>query len=92
MNAFSYYMPTEVLFGRDCVIQQGARLKELGSHALIVTGRSSKQNAVSIFCFVTHVILSLNGAKLLVKVCAINAVLSARKRMRFFMPAFQDAK
>ena len=45
MNAFSYYMPTEVLFGRDCVIQQGARLKELGSHALIVTGRSSARTA-----------------------------------------------
>lgn len=44
MNEFSYYMPTEVLFGRDCVIQQGARLKELGSHALIVTGRSSARN------------------------------------------------
>ena len=41
---FSYYMPTEIFCGRDCVSANGGRLKELGSHALIVTGRSSQAN------------------------------------------------
>ena len=44
MDAFTYFMPTKVVFGRDCVRAQGALLKELGAHALIVTGRSSQRN------------------------------------------------
>ncbi len=41
---FTYYMPTEIFFGRDCIKEHGARLKELGTHALIVTGKSSRIN------------------------------------------------
>lgn len=41
---FRFFMPTEVFFGRDCVAGNGARLKELGTHALIVTGKSSASN------------------------------------------------
>ena len=37
-------MPTEVLCGRDCIKGYGARLLELGKHALIVTGKSSAKN------------------------------------------------
>ena len=41
---FSYYMPTQLFCGRGCVRAEGARLKELGAHALIVTGKSSARN------------------------------------------------
>ena len=41
---FTYYMPTEILCGRDCIKEQGKRLLGLGKHALIVTGKSSKTN------------------------------------------------
>ena len=44
MQSFSYFMPTKVICGRDCVRGQGALLKELGAHALIVTGKSSAKN------------------------------------------------
>ncbi len=41
---FTYYMPTEIFFGRNCFKEHGVRLKELGTHALIVTGKSSRSN------------------------------------------------
>lgn len=41
---FTYYMPTEIVCGRNCILKEGARLKELGQNALIVTGKSSKGN------------------------------------------------
>ncbi len=41
---FAYAMPTKVIFGRDCVKEQGALLRTLGDSALIVTGRSSAHN------------------------------------------------
>ena len=41
---FNYYMPTQVICGRGCVVGEGARLKALGTHALIVTGKSSAKN------------------------------------------------
>ena len=41
---FSYFMPTEIFCGRNCVTANCGRLRELGSHALIVTGRSSETN------------------------------------------------
>lgn len=41
---FTYYMPTEIVSGRDCVLQEGARFKPLGNSALIVTGKSSSKN------------------------------------------------
>ena len=41
---FTYYMPTEIICGRDCVLSSGERLKELGKSALIVTGKSSARN------------------------------------------------
>ncbi len=48
---FTYYMPTEIFFGRDCIKEHGARLQELGTHALIVTGKSSRFNgALSDVC------------------------------------------
>ena len=44
MQPFTYFMPTRVICGRDCVRAQGALFRELGTHALIVTGKSSKAN------------------------------------------------
>ena len=44
MKSFSYYMPTRVICGRDCVLEQSGLLKELGTHALVVTGKSSAKN------------------------------------------------
>lgn len=41
---FNYRMPTETFFGRGCVKKYGGRLKELGGHALVVTGKSSAKN------------------------------------------------
>lgn len=40
----AYYLPTETVCGRGCLREQGEKLKALGEHALIVTGRSSRQN------------------------------------------------
>ena len=44
MKSFTYYMPTRVICGRDCVLEQGELFRELGTHALIVTGKSSAKN------------------------------------------------
>ena len=44
MDAFTYFMPTEAFFGRDCVLREGGRMKALGTHALVVTGKSSRKN------------------------------------------------
>lgn len=41
---FTYYMPTEIVCGRDCVLSCGEKLKSLGESALIVTGKSSARN------------------------------------------------
>ncbi len=41
---FTYFMPTRIVSGRDCVKNGADALKELGTHALIVTGRSSAKN------------------------------------------------
>lgn len=41
---FTFYMPTKVFFGRDCVLKNGGALQRLGKHALIVTGQSAKKN------------------------------------------------
>ncbi len=44
MQSFAYYMPTRVISGRNCVPEHGDQLKALGTHALIVTGKSSALN------------------------------------------------
>lgn len=41
---FSYFMPTKVVCGRDCVTASAAEFAPLGTHALIVTGKSSAKN------------------------------------------------
>lgn len=42
---FSYEMPTKLYFGKSCVAEAGDDIKDLGSKALLVTGRrSAKQN------------------------------------------------
>ena len=41
---FNYYMPTKIVCGRDCVLTEGVQMKQLGAHALIVTGKSSAKN------------------------------------------------
>ena len=41
---FTYFMPTKIICGRDCVAEQGNLLKDLGTSALIVTGKSSQKN------------------------------------------------
>ncbi len=41
---FSVFLPTNVIVGRGCVRARGAELQPLGSHALIVTGKSSRAN------------------------------------------------
>ena len=38
---FSYFMPVRLLFGANVIDQLGATAKSYGTHALIVTGRSS---------------------------------------------------
>lgn len=51
MMKFEYFMPTQVLFGRDCVLTEGKLFATLGKHALIVTGKSSRKNgALSDVC------------------------------------------
>lgn len=44
MQPFCYYMPTRVIVGRNCLTERGALLKDLGTGALIVTGKSSAKN------------------------------------------------
>ena len=41
MNAFTYYMPAKVLFGKDCVMNNKEEFCALGKKALIFTGRRS---------------------------------------------------
>lgn len=41
---FSFYMPTKLICGRGCLAENKSVLKQLGNHALIVTGKSSAKN------------------------------------------------
>ncbi|MDC7218765.1 MAG: iron-containing alcohol dehydrogenase family protein [Spirochaetales bacterium] len=41
---FQFYMPTRVLSGADCIKNNSARLKELGTKAFIMSGKSSAAN------------------------------------------------
>jgi alcohol dehydrogenase class IV len=41
MNAFSYFAPTEIIFGRGSAAQAGALCKKYGTRALLVTGSST---------------------------------------------------
>lgn len=41
MTMFSYEMPTKLYFGKDCIAQGGAAMANLGTKALLVTGRHS---------------------------------------------------
>ena len=41
MNAFTYYMPAKVFFGKDCIMNNKEVFTELGKKALIFTGRNS---------------------------------------------------
>lgn len=41
---FSYYMPTKLVSGRDCILKNGAEFNRFGRKVLIVTGKSSKTN------------------------------------------------
>ena len=43
---FSYFMPVRLLFGANVIDQLGATAKSYGTHALIVTGRSSTKRSV----------------------------------------------
>ena len=44
-NNYNYYMPTRVIMGKDCIIQNSDVFKTLGKKALIVTGaQSAKKN------------------------------------------------
>ena len=41
---FSFYMPTRIVCGRDCVVKNAPLFRNFGKRALIVTGRSSAGN------------------------------------------------
>ena len=41
MVDFTYFMPTKIFYGKDCVIKNGTVLSTLGKKAMIVTGHSS---------------------------------------------------
>ncbi len=41
MNAFTYYMPAKVFFGKDCIMNNKEAFLPLGKKALIFTGRHS---------------------------------------------------
>ncbi len=41
METFTYFMPTKVFFGRDCVSRQGQAMVSAGKRALVVTGKNS---------------------------------------------------
>lgn len=40
---YNFFMPTKVYFGRGCIEKNKTAMKELGSNALIVTGKSSSK-------------------------------------------------
>ena len=42
---FSYFMPVRLLFGANVIDQLGTTAKSYGTHALIVTGRSSTKRS-----------------------------------------------
>ena len=41
---FTYFMPTKIVSGRDCVLTEAKLFESLGKRALIVTGKSSAKN------------------------------------------------
>ncbi len=41
MKDFAYFMPTKILFGKDCIINNSNILKDTGNKAMVVTGRKS---------------------------------------------------
>ena len=41
---FSFYMPTRIVCGKDCVVKNAALFRAFGKRALIVTGKSSAKN------------------------------------------------
>ena len=41
---FSFYMPTRIVCGRDCVVKNASLFRGFGKRALIVTGKSSTKN------------------------------------------------
>lgn len=41
MEAFQFFMPAHVYFGKDCIIKNQEALRGIGSKALIVTGKNS---------------------------------------------------
>lgn len=41
---FSFYMPTRIVCGRDCVVKNASLFRAFGKRALIVTGKSSAKN------------------------------------------------
>lgn len=42
---FSYFMPANIQFGRECLLKQGHLLKNQGSKALLVTGAASARKS-----------------------------------------------
>lgn len=41
MKEFTYFMPTKIVFGKDCIINNSNIFKNTGTKAMIVTGRNS---------------------------------------------------
>ena len=41
MNDFSYYMPTRIIWGTDCIKKQGSLIRSIGKRALVITGKKS---------------------------------------------------
>lgn len=41
MKDFNYFMPTKIIFGKDCILNNSNIFKNTGNKAMIVTGRNS---------------------------------------------------
>ncbi|HOQ13150.1 MAG TPA: iron-containing alcohol dehydrogenase family protein [Spirochaetota bacterium] len=56
---FSFYIPTKVFFGKDCIKTNSNEIAKLGSKALIVTGKSSSDKNGS-FAEISSTLKNLN--------------------------------
>lgn len=89
-----FFMPTQIIIGEDCIINNGQILKELGRKAIIVTGKNSAKINGSLIDVVS--VLTANGQEYVIfdevmanptVDCVYQGAAMARKEMADFVIA-----
>lgn len=60
MNSFTYFMPTKVFFGKDCIVKNKEVFSDFGLKALILTGKNSAKKNGSL----AHITSALSDRKI----------------------------